>query len=76
MTIKVNINGIVSKLDVEEEEEKDFRDAGKMVVELIGTYRKRFGRLPEEEILTRVALDLAVNLVKNEKELAEIEEVL
>lgn len=76
MIIKLNINGVNCKLDVEQEGEKDFRDAGRMVVDLIHSYRSQFNRLPQEEVLTRVALDLAVNLVQRENELAEIEEVL
>ncbi|MBQ0008437.1 MAG: cell division protein ZapA [bacterium] len=76
MTVNLNINGKNCKLNVERDEEKTFRDAGRLVEDLIKSYHNRFNLMSSEDVLTRVALDLAVNLVERERELDELEEVL
>lgn len=76
MTVNLNINGKNCKLNVERDEEKTFRDAGRLVGDLIKSYHNRFNLMSSEDVLTRVALDLAVNLVERERELDELEGVL
>lgn len=76
MTINLNINGKTCRLVVNPEEEKDFRDARKLVCELIESYRNRYNSMSAEDVLTRVALDVAVNYIIKERELSEIADEL
>ena len=72
MTINLNINGKNCRLNIERSEEETFRAAGSLVNDLIESYHNQFSTLSSEDILTRVALDLAVNLKQAENQLSEL----
>lgn len=72
MTINLTINGNSLRLEVEPDEEKYYRQAARLLNNLIDEYVPRFKTLSHDQILTLISLDVAVNLCRSEAQLNEI----
>lgn len=76
MKINLSINGVTLTLEVSLEEEQYYRKAAGLLNSLIGDYSNKYNNLTHQQLLTMVALDVAVNEQKRESELHQITQTL
>lgn len=74
--IKLHINGIPFRLDIDPAKEEIYRKAGKMLNDTITSYNLKFNTAPYTDLLSMVALDMAVNLVKTENDLDDANHII
>lgn len=73
--VNLTINGVVVAMEVStDDEERILRSAGKRLSERIAFYSGKFKNLPMQEILVRVALEMAFSALRDEEELCKIRE--
>jgi len=71
--VNLTINGVVIAMEAySDEEEQVLRSAGKHLEETISMYCQRFPDLPMQELLVRVALEMAYNAQSAQSELKKI----
>lgn len=74
--IKLKINGVSYHLEIDPEKEEFYRKAGKLLNDTIASYNLKFNTIPYNDLLSMVALDMAVNLVKTEADLDDANHII
>ncbi|VBB48039.1 conserved hypothetical protein [uncultured Paludibacter sp.] len=66
-TINILINGVRMPLNIPREDEELYRDAEKLLNNYLNKFQERYNQKSMEEILTLVAYQLAVIIIKQNK---------
>lgn len=74
--INLNINGISFRLEIDSTKEEIYRKAAKMLNDTITSYNLKFNTANYIDLLSMVALDMAVNLVKAETDLGDANNII
>lgn len=74
--INLKINGEFYRLEIDPEKEEHYRKAGKLLNDTIASYNLKFNEISYYKLLTMVALDMAVNLVKTEADLDDANHII
>lgn len=71
--VNLTINGVIIAMQADtDEEEQILRSAGKHLADTVSSYTVKFPELPMQELLVRVALEMAYNALEAQSELKKI----